>query len=69
MNKMKKINQKKLNNKIQWLFFDIGSTLVDESDCYEKRYREATENTDITFEELEQKVIEFSKQNRNGAKA
>lgn len=51
---------------IKWLFFDIGSTLVDESKCYETRYNEAIENTDITYDEFVAKVIEFSKQNRNG---
>ncbi|MDE5995928.1 MAG: HAD-IIIA family hydrolase, partial [Eubacterium sp.] len=51
---------------IKWIFFDIGSTLVDESKCYEKRYAEAVENTDITYEEFENKVIEFAKQNLKG---
>ena len=36
---------------IEWIFFDIGSTLVDEMECYKKRYSEAIENTDITYEE------------------
>lgn len=53
-------------NSIKWIFFDIGSTLVDESKCYEKRYAEAVENTDITYKEFENKVIEFSKQNLKG---
>ena len=51
---------------IKWVFFDIGSTLVDESKCYEKRYAEAVENTDITYEEFENKVIEFARQNLKG---
>ncbi|MFR5876292.1 MAG: HAD family hydrolase [Eubacterium sp.] len=51
---------------IKWLFFDIGSTLVDESKCYEARYVEAVENTDVTYDEFLSKVIEFSKQNQNG---
>ena len=25
---------------VKWIFFDIGSTLVDESECYEARYKE-----------------------------
>lgn len=49
---------------IEWIFFDIGSTLVDEMECYKKRYSEAIENTDITYEEFAAKVIEFSKQNK-----
>ena len=51
---------------IEWIFFDIGSTLVDETECYKKRCSEAIENTDITYEEFEAKVIEFSKQNKKG---
>ncbi|HBN39097.1 MAG TPA: HAD family hydrolase [Ruminococcaceae bacterium] len=53
-------------NNIKWLFFDIGSTLVDESKCYERRYLKAIENTDITYDELLDKVIAFSRQNKNG---
>lgn len=53
-------------NDIEWLFFDIGSTLVDESKCYENRYLKAIQDTDITYDELLDKVVEFSKQNRNG---
>lgn len=53
-------------NNMKWVFFDIGSTLVDESKCYEKRYAEAVENTDITYEEFKNKVIAFSKQNLKG---
>lgn len=53
-------------DKIKWIFFDVGSTLVDETECYEKRYAEAVENTDITYGEFENKVIEFAKQNLKG---
>lgn len=55
-----------LSSKIKWIFFDIGSTLVDESECYRARYAETVKDTDITYEEFENKVIEFSKQNKKG---
>ena len=45
---------------IKWIFFDIGSTLVDESECYEIRYKETTDNTDITYQEFKNKVIELA---------
>ena len=45
---------------INWIFFDIGSTLVDESECYEIRYKETTDNTDVTCQEFKNKVIEFA---------
>lgn len=55
-----------LLSEIKWIFFDIGSTLVDESECYKARYAETVKGTDITCEEFENKVIEFSKQNKKG---
>lgn len=53
-------------NNIQWLYFDIGSTLFDESECYRIRFEEITQNTHITPEEFENKVIEFSRQKSKG---
>ena len=50
----------------KWIFFDIGSTLIDESECYKIRCREAVAGTTISPEEFEKKVIEFSKQNLKG---
>ena len=55
-----------LLSQIKWIFFDIGSTLVDESECYRARYAETIKDTDITYEEFENKVIEYSKQNKKG---
>ena len=51
---------------IKWLFFDLGSTLIDESECYQLRYREAVAGTTISVADFEKKVIEFSKQNQRG---
>ncbi len=51
---------------IKWIFFDIGSTLIDESECYKLRYREAVAGTSISADDFEKKVIEFSKQNLKG---
>jgi hypothetical protein len=36
----------------QWLFFDLGSTLIDETKAYEHRIYDAIEGTDITFEQF-----------------
>lgn len=55
-----------MTNEVKWIFFDIGSTLVDESECYKARYTETIENTDIPYEDFEAKVIAFSKQNKKG---
>ncbi len=51
---------------INWLFFDVGSTLIDEAECYNHRIRDAIEGTDITFEQFNEKRIFFAKQNLNG---
>lgn len=51
---------------IKWLFFDVGSTLVDETDCYNQRIRDVIDGTDITFEQFNEKRIEFTKQNLKG---
>ncbi len=51
---------------IKWIFFDIGSTLIDESECYKLRYREAVAGTTISPDDFEKKVVEFSKKNLKG---
>lgn len=45
---------------VKWIFFDIGSTLVDESECYEARYRETTAGTDVSYQDFKDKVIKFA---------
>jgi len=44
----------------KWLFFDIGSTLVDESECYEARYKETAAGTDVSYQEFKDKIIELA---------
>ncbi len=51
---------------IRWLFFDVGSTLVDETECYNQRIRDAISGTDITFEQFNEKRIEFTRLNLKG---
>lgn len=51
---------------IKWLFFDVGSTLIDETECYNHRIRDAIEGTNITFEQFKDKLIFFAKQNLKG---
>lgn len=38
---------------IKWIFFDVGSTLVDETDAYDHRVRDMVAGTGITFEEFD----------------
>ena len=50
---------------IKWLFFDLGSTLIDESDCLEFRVQETLKQPNapdrLTFEN---RMIELAKQNK-----
>lgn len=51
---------------VKWIFFDIGSTLVDETECYKKRYAEIVKGTEISAEEFENKAIEYARENKKG---
>ena len=42
---------------IKWLFFDIGSTLVDESIAYRKRIETTVADTDISYDEFYRKMV------------
>lgn len=53
-------------NRIKWIFFDVGSTLIDETECYNHRIIDAIAGTDITFEVFNEKRIFFAKQNLKG---
>lgn len=46
---------------IKYLFFDIGSTLVDETDCVKKRCEVIIENNNINGQEFYDKVTECAK--------
>lgn len=50
---------------IKWVFFDIGSTLVDESIAYQNRIEKTIADTDIICDEFYRKMIGISKQNEN----
>ena len=50
----------------KWIFFDVGSTLVDETEAYNHRAREMIDNTDITFSVFDEKRIELAKQGFDG---
>ena len=52
--------------KSNWLFFDIGSTLVAETEAYNHRIREMIQNTAVSFEEFDRMRIHFAKQGLNG---
>jgi HAD superfamily hydrolase (TIGR01549 family) len=39
---------------IKWLFFDMGSTLIDESECYRIRNLETTVHSNVTLNKFEE---------------
>lgn len=52
-------------NSIKWLFFDLGSTLIDESECLEYRIQESLKQPNAPSREvLERRMKELSAQNR-----
>ena len=51
---------------IKWIFFDIGSTLVDESVVYERRFKAISKLANVSKEYVFQKAIEFYKNNKKG---
>lgn len=51
---------------VKWIFFDVGSTLVDETEAYNHRVREIIEGTDISFSDFDNKRIELAKQGFDG---
>ncbi len=46
-----------------WLFFDMGSTIMDETPAMEKRIRDSIAGTNITFEAFAAKMAEFRAMN------
>ena len=51
---------------IKWLFFDMGSTLVDESAAYESRMRNVAKMANVTYEYVYETAIKFYKENKKG---
>lgn len=48
---------------VEWIFFDVGTTLIDESIAYNHRIKDVILGTDITFDEFVKARIESAKQN------
>ena len=51
---------------IKWQFFDIGSTLVDESKVYEDRMKKIAELSCATYEQVYECAMSFYKENKKG---
>ena len=53
-------------NTIRWIFFDIGSTLVDEEEAYRHRIRDMVEGRPLSFDQVWKKRIQYAKEGFNG---
>lgn len=48
--------------RIEWLFFDVGSTLVNESRANEHRILDAIKGTNITYDQAYIQAVQLAKQ-------
>jgi putative hydrolase of the HAD superfamily len=51
---------------LHWVFFDVGSTLVDEEAAYRHRARDMIRGTAVTLEQYYEKRVQFAKAGFNG---
>lgn len=51
---------------IKWIFFDLGSTLIDETEPDSRRIKEMISGTDITEEDYREKRFEMIQKGLNG---
>lgn len=53
-------------SRLHWVFFDMGSTLIDEEEAYDHRIRDMIRGTAITFEQFAEKRIRYAREGYNG---
>ena len=51
---------------IKWIFYDLGSTLIDETEADSRRIKEMVAGTDITEEAYREKRLEMIRKGLNG---
>lgn len=51
---------------IKWLFFDLGSTLIDEHISYEHRIKDIAESSNTPYKSVFDTAMKFYKQNKKG---
>lgn len=51
---------------IEWVFFDVGSTIIDEHIAYEHRMKDIADLANTTYSSVYETVMEFYKQNKKG---
>lgn len=51
---------------VKWLFFDVGSTIVDEHIAYEHRIKDIANKANATYNSVYKTMIKLYKQNKKG---
>lgn len=51
---------------IRWIFFDLGSTLIDEQQAYRCRIEKAIEGSSISYSQFYETMLNFYRQNKKG---
>ena len=51
---------------IEWVFFDVGSTIIDEHIAYEHRMKDIADLANTTYSSVYVTAMEFHKQNKKG---
>ncbi len=49
---------------IEWVFFDVGSTIIDEHIAYEHRMKDIADLADTTYSSVYETAMEFYRQNK-----
>lgn len=57
-----------MEDNIKWLFFDIGSTLVDESAVYEGVFRQIAADAGLPYDSVYETALGFYRKNMKGDK-
>lgn len=60
------IENSEMFRNIKWLFFDVGSTIVDEHLAYEHRLQEIADSAKIPYDNVYETAMKFYKQNKKG---
>ena len=49
----------RIATEIEWIFFDLGSTLIDETEVYQQRFRETVRGSDVSVSRFRDTAVRF----------
>lgn len=53
-----------MSESIEWVFFDVGSTIIDEHIAYEHRMKDIADLADTTYSSVYETAMEFYRQKK-----